>query len=61
MGSPALRKENNYVKVISDFTDDIDAAAYPFFQIKDVTAPGNYFMGHALDAAVNKMSWTERS
>ena len=59
MGRPSFKKENNYVKVISDLTDDIDAAAYPFFQIKDVTAPGNYFMGHALDAAVNEMSWTE--
>lgn len=59
MGRPSFKKENNYVQVISDLTDDIDAAAYPFFQIKDVTAPGNYFMGHALDVAVNEISWTE--
>lgn len=59
MGRPSFKKENNYVRIISDLTDDIDAAAYPFFQIKDVTAPGNYFMGHALDAAVNDMSWSK--
>ncbi len=59
MGRPSFKKDNNYVKVISDLTDDIDAAAYPFFQIKDVTAPGNYFMGHALDVAVNEISWSE--
>ncbi|MGB0918442.1 MAG: vWA domain-containing protein [Flavobacteriales bacterium] len=58
MGRPSFKKDNNYVKVFSDLTDDIDAAAYPFFQIKDVTAPGNYFMGHALDVAINDMSWS---
>lgn len=59
MGRPSFKKENNYVQVISDLTEDIDAAAYPFFQIKDVTAPGNYFLGHALDVAVNDLSWTD--
>ncbi|MCB0754396.1 MAG: VWA domain-containing protein [Flavobacteriales bacterium] len=59
MGRPSFKEENNYVQVISDLTDDIDAAAYPLFQIKDVTAPGNYFMGHALDVAVNELSWTD--
>lgn len=59
MGRPSFKKENNYVSVISDLTDDIDAAAHPFFKIKDVTAPGNYFMGHALDVAVNEISWSE--
>lgn len=59
MGRPSFKKENNYVSIISDLTDDIDAAAFPFFEIKDVTAPGNYFMGHALDVAVNDISWSE--
>ena len=59
MGRPSFKKENNYVRIISDLTADIDAAAYPFFQIKDVTAPGNYFMGHALDVAVNDLSWSD--
>ncbi|MFM1875984.1 MAG: hypothetical protein RL266_1721 [Bacteroidota bacterium] len=59
MGRPSFKKENNYVQVITDLTTDIDAAAYPFFQIKDVTAPGNYFMGHALDVAVNQISWSQ--
>lgn len=59
MGRPSFKKENNYVSIISDLTDDIDAAAFPFFEIKDVTAPGNYFMGHALDVAVNEISWSE--
>lgn len=58
MGRPSFKKENNYVQVVSDLTNDIDAAAYPFFQIKDVTAPGNFFMGHALDVAINDLSWS---
>ncbi len=57
-GRPSFKKENNYVQVISDLTNDIDAAAYPLFQIKDVTAPGNYFIGHALDVAVNDLNWS---
>lgn len=59
MGRPSFKKENNYVRVISDLTNDIDAAAFPFFDIKDVTAPGNYFMGHALGVAVNDLSWSK--
>lgn len=59
MGRPSFKDENNYVQIISDLTNDIDAAAYPFYQIKDVTAPGNYFMGHALDVAVNDLDWSK--
>lgn len=59
MGRPSFKKENDYVQIISDLTSDIDAAAYPFFQIKDVTAPGNFFMGHALDVAVNDLNWSQ--
>lgn len=58
MGRPSFRKENNYVQVISDLTDDIDAAAYPFFQLKDISAPGNYHLGHALETAVDEISWS---
>jgi hypothetical protein len=58
MGRPSFKSENNYVQIISDLTNDIDAAAYPFYQIKDVSAPGNYFMGHALDVAVNDLNWS---
>lgn len=58
MGRPSFKKENNYVSIITDLTEDIDAAASPFFEIKDVTAPGNYFMGHALDVAVNDLAWS---
>lgn len=59
MGRPSFKSENNYVQIISDLTNDIDAAAYPFYQIKDVSAPGNYFMGHALDVAVNQINWSK--
>jgi len=59
MGRPSFRKENNYISVISDLTKDIDAAAYPFFKIKDITAPGNYHLGHALDVTINQISWSK--
>lgn len=59
MGRPSFRKENNYVSMISNLTEDIDEAAYPFFQIKDITAPGNYHMGHALELALTGMNWSK--
>jgi hypothetical protein len=59
MGRPSFKKENKYVQIISDLTNDIDAAAYPFFQIRDVTSPGNFFMGHALDVAINDLDWSD--
>ena len=58
MGRPSFKGEHNYVQIISELTNDIDAAAYPFYQIKDVSAPGNYFMGHALDVAINDLDWS---
>ncbi|MFC2175461.1 VWA domain-containing protein [Bacteroidota bacterium] len=58
-GRPSFKKENNYIKLVSDLTEDIDAAAQAFFKIKDVTAPGNYFLGHALDVAINEISWSK--
>ncbi len=59
MGRPSFKKDNNYINVISDLTTDIDHVAYPFFQLRDLTAPGNYFLGYGLDAAVNGLSWSE--
>lgn len=59
MGRPSFLKENNYVKIISPLTDDIDPGAYEFFQIRDVTAPGRFYMGDALETTLNNMEWSE--
>ena len=59
MGRPSFKKENNYIKIISDLTDDIEAAAAPFFEIKDLTAPGNYHLGYGLEVALNDLSWSK--
>jgi hypothetical protein len=59
MGRPSFKKENNYINKMSDLTDDIDAVAFPFFQLKDLTAPGNYQLGYALDIAMNELSWSK--
>jgi len=59
MGRPSFKKDNNYINVISDLTTDIDRVAYPFFQLRDITAPGNYFLGYGLEAAVNGLSWSK--
>lgn len=59
MGRPSFKKENNYINLMSDLTDDIDAVASPFFQLKDLTAPGNYQLGYALDIAMNNLTWSK--
>ncbi len=58
MGRPTFKKENLYVKVIHDLTDDLDAVAWEFNQIKDVVSPGRYYLGDGLDAALNMVSWS---
>jgi hypothetical protein len=59
MGRPSFRKENNYIKLIADLTNDIDKAAAPFYEIKDLSAPGNYHLGYGLDVAINEISWSK--
>ncbi len=59
MGRPSFLKENDYIRIVSDLTYDIAPGAYEFFQIKEVTAPGRFYMGDGLEAAVNKMSWSD--
>lgn len=59
MGRPSFKKDNNYINVISDLTTDVERVAYPFFQLRDITAPGNYFLGYGLDAAINGLSWSK--
>ena len=58
MGRPTFKKENLYIKVIHDLTDDLDAVAWELNQIKDVVSPGRYYLGDGLDAAINQVSWS---
>jgi hypothetical protein len=59
MGRPSFLKENDYIRIVSDLTADVDPGALEFYQIKEVTAPGRFYMGDGLDAAINKMDWSD--
>jgi hypothetical protein len=59
MGRPSFLKENDYIRIVSDLSADVDPGALEFFQIKEVTAPGRFYMGDGLDAAINKMDWSD--
>lgn len=59
MGRPSFLKENDYIRVVSDLTDDIDPGAHEFFKIREVTAPGRFYMGDGLDVAVNNLDWAK--
>lgn len=59
MGRPSFLKENNYVRIVSPLSDDIDPGAYEFFQIRDVTAPGKFYMGDALETTINNLDWSD--
>ncbi|MFT4681281.1 MAG: hypothetical protein ACI9FU_000971 [Granulosicoccus sp.] len=59
MGRPSFLKENDYIRIVSDLTSDVDPGAFEFFQIKEVTAPGRFYMGDGLETAINKMDWSD--
>lgn len=56
---PRNGKDNYYVKVVSDLTDDFDALAKEVFEIKTITEAGKQYVGHALSAALRNMSWSK--
>ena len=59
MGRPSFLKENDYIRIVSDLSSDIDPGAFEFFQIREVTAPGRFYMGDGLEQTINNMDWSD--
>ncbi len=56
---PSFGSKNNYVKVISDLTNDFDALAYELNQLRPAVEKGDQVVGKAIETAVEQMSWSK--
>lgn len=59
MGRPSFGKENGYVKVASNLTDDIDFVANELFSLKELSAKGSVLMGDAIHTVVTEIKWSK--
>ena len=57
---PQYKKENYYVRVIADLTDDIDFVQNELFTIKTTTEQGSQYVGPAIYVSVSNMSWSKQ-
>ncbi len=58
---PSFGKDNYYVKVISDLTHDIEGLTNELLKIRTQIEKGDQFVGPALKACAENISWNERS
>jgi len=58
---PSYRKENNYVKVIQDLTDDFESLSHELLGIKSTIEKGDQFVGAALTVCMKNISWSKDS
>lgn len=59
-GRPSFGKDNYYVKVISDLTHDIEGLNFELIKMRPQIEKGDQFVGPALRACANNISWNER-
>ena len=57
-GRPSFGKERNYVKMLSDFTQNFDIVQYQLIQLKTSIEKGNQFVGDALQVAIRDLNWS---
>lgn len=59
MGRPSFKEENDYIKIASDLTYDIDFVANEMFIIRDNATKGKVYFGNAIKETVDMMSWSK--
>jgi hypothetical protein len=60
-GRPSFGARSDYVKVISDFTDNYDYLSEELFNLKINVEKGDQMVGSALYTACKRMSWGKNS
>ena len=60
-GRPSFGAASDYVKVISDFTDNFDYLSEELFNLKINVEKGDQMVGSALYTAFKRMSWDKKS
>lgn len=58
---PSYKRENNYVKVIRDLTNDYESLSHDLLQIKSTIEKGDQFVGAALNVCLKNISWSKNS
>jgi von Willebrand factor type A domain len=56
---PSFKKENSYVKVLCDLTDDFDYLSAELSKIRPTIEKGDQLVGAALRKSVTDISWSE--
>ncbi len=57
---PSFRKENYYIKVLSDLTHDIEGLTHELLKLRPQIEAGDQFVGQALRVCADYISWNER-
>ncbi|MCX6290658.1 MAG: VWA domain-containing protein [Bacteroidetes bacterium] len=58
---PSYKRENSYVKVIQDLSDDYESLSHELLQIKSTIEKGDQFVGAALTVCAKNISWSKDS
>jgi hypothetical protein len=56
---PSFGKNNAYVKVLSDLTNDLDHVAAELYRLKPSIEKGDQIVSAALNTAINDLSWSK--
>jgi hypothetical protein len=56
---PSFGKNNAYVKVLSNLTNDLDHVAAELYRLKPSIEKGDQIVSAALNAAINDMDWSK--
>lgn len=54
---PSFGKEDAYVKVLCDLTNDFDSVAYELYKLKPAVEKGDQYVNAALTVVMNDMNW----
>jgi hypothetical protein len=57
-GRPSFGSKTNYVRVISDFTQEYDKIQYELILLKTSIEKGDHYVGDAVYAALRNLSWS---
>lgn len=60
-GQPKYGESNNYVKVLSNFTEDYDHVAHELLSIDDISGSVGTYPHKALETTLNFFNWSENA
>jgi hypothetical protein len=58
---PSFGKNNAYIKILSDITDDLDAVAASVYRLRSTVEKGDQYVVPALETCVRDLNWSPSS